>query len=299
MARESKEKQRENILDEVLNSTSQDEEKHIELSEEDLANRRDILQFFHYDPFEKDTNEDKKQLYRDLVSLIDESMALDLPKQRAAISLVRGYLRLDKITDAIQTLSSTPESMVQNNKDIKNLSEIEKAQTAAISTISKDHGFSERWAVAKSKGSGTLSAVVRDLGDYQYDKGYCNIYDVKTSDSMKLFAEISTKAIMKQIALSDSDYKDIVKQQREEITSLHEENEKLKEENRLLCEQITKQELLKELVMKLEKKELGKREIQDMILAEISYDKNEFADIERREKDDKRIQQKKRNGSKS
>lgn len=299
MARESKEKQRENILDEVLNSTSQDEEKHVELSEEDLANRRDILQFFHYDPFEKDTNEDKKQLYRDLVSLIDESMALDLPKQRAAISLVRGYLRLDKITDAIQTLSSTPESMVQNNKDIKNLSEIEKAQTAAISTISKDHGFSERWAVAKSKGSGTLSAVVRDLGDYQYDKGYCNIYDVKTSDSMKLFAEISTKAIMKQIALSDSDYKDIVKQQREEITSLHEENEKLKEENRLLCEQITKQELLKELVVKLEKKELGKREIQDMILAEISYDKNEFADIERREKDDKRIQQKKRNGSKS
>lgn len=299
MARESKEKQRENILDEVLNSTSRDEEKHVELSEEDLANRRDILQFFHYDPFEKDTNEDKKQLYRDLVSLIDESMALDLPKQRAAISLVRGYLRLDKITDAIQTLSSTPESMVQNNKDIKNLSEIEKAQTAAISTISKDHGFSERWAVAKSKGSGTLSAVVRDLGDYQYDKGYCNIYDVKTSDSMKLFAEISTKAIMKQIALSDSDYKDIVKQQREEITSLHEENEKLKEENRLLCEQITKQELLKELVVKLEKKELGKREIQDMILAEISYDKNEFADIERREKDDKRIQQKKRNGSKS
>lgn len=299
MAKESKERQRENILDEVLNSTKQDEEKHVELSEEDLANRRDILQFFHYDPFEKDTNEDKKQLYRDLVSLIDESMALDLPKQRAAISLVRGYLRLDKITDAIQTLSSTPESMVQNNKDIKNLSEIEKAQTAAISTISKDHGFSERWAVAKSKGSGTLSAVVRDLGDYQYDKGYCNIYDVKTSDSMKLFAEISTKAIMKQIALSDSDYKDIVKQQREEITTLHEENEKLKEENRLLCEQITKQELLKELVVKLEKKELGKREIQDMILAEISYDKNEFADIERREKDDKRIQQKKRNRSKS
>lgn len=270
------------LLDTQINNVKSSDEKKVVLTDEDLANRRNILQFFHYDPFEKDPIEDRKQLYRDLTTLIDESMASDLPKQRAAISLVRGYLRLDKITDAIQSLSATPEMMVANSKDIKNLGEVERAQNAAISTISKDHGFSERWAVAKSKGSGTLSAVVRDLKDYKYDKGYCNIYDVKTSQSMQMISDMSTQSIMKQLALSDSDYKDIVKKQREDLIALNKENAKLKEENRLLCEQITKQELLKELAIKLEKKELGQREIQDMILDEISYDDDEVERLKKR-----------------
>jgi len=282
-AKKKKEKSVDDILlDNQINSAKSVNSENVTLTEEDLANRRNILQFFHYDPFEKDPIEDRKQLYRDLTTLIDESMASDLPKQRAAISLVRGYLRLDKITDAIQSLSATPEMMVANSKDIKNLGEVERAQNAAISTISKDHGFSERWAVAKSKGSGTLSAVVRDLDEYKYDKGYCNIYDVKTSQSMQMISDMSTKSIMKQIALSDSDFKDIVKKQRDELISLNKENSKLKEENRLLCEQITKQELLKELAIKLEKKELGQREIQEMILDEISYDDDEIKKLKKR-----------------
>ena len=285
MAEEKKRKEKsvdDILLNNQINTARSSSEGNIALTEEDLVNRRNILQFFHYDPFEKDPIEDRKQLYRDLTTLIDESMASDLPKQRAAISLVRGYLRLDKITDAIQSLSATPEMMVANSKDIKNLGEVERAQNAAISTISKDHGFSERWAVAKSKGSGTLSAVVRDLNDYKYDKGYCNIYDVKTSQSMQMISDISTKSIMKQISLSDSDYKDIVKKQRENIMELNKENAKLKEENRLLCEQITKQELLKELAIKLEKKELGQREVQDMILDEISYSDDEIKKLKKR-----------------
>ena len=282
-AKKKKEKSVDDILlDNQINSAKSVNSENVTLTEEDLANRRNILQFFHYDPFEKDPIEDRKQLYRDLTTLIDESMASDLPKQRAAISLVRGYLRLDKITDAIQSLSATPEMMVANSKDIKNLGEVERAQNAAISTISKDHGFSERWAVAKSKGSGTLSAVVRDLDEYKYDKGYCNIYDVKTSQSMQMISDMSTKSIMKQIALSDSDFKDIVKKQRDELISLNKENSKLKEESRLLCEQITKQELLKELAIKLEKKELGQREIQEMILDEISYDDDEIKKLKKR-----------------
>ena len=52
-----------------------------------------------------------------------------------------------------------------------------------------------------------------------------------------------------------------------------------------MYEQITKQELLKELAKKLEEKKLGEREIQDLVLSEIHYSDEEIELLkERREK---------------
>ena len=68
------------------------------------------------------------------------------------------------------------------------------------------------------------------------------------------------------------------------VGQLKRENKKLKEENRLIYEQITKEELLKELAKKLEGKGLGRREIQDMVLAEIHYDDNEIKEMKKRGK---------------
>ena len=131
----------------------------------------------------------------------------------------------------------------------------------------------------------TENNIVKEVEDNGYDAGRVNIYDVKTEKSMRLAADISNASILKQIALGDSEYADIVKRQHIIIQELNEENLRLNEECRLVYEQITKQELLKELAKTLQEKKLGEREIQDLVLSEIHYSDEEIELLkERREK---------------
>lgn len=244
------------------------------LTEEDLKNRREILATFHYDPFEKELPEDKKKLYRNLVTMIDQTMSEDLVRQRAAIEIVRTFARIDKWTEAINEMSADPQTMLQNSKDIKTLIDAKTKETDMVTKFSKDHGFAERYAMAKSKGAGTLGAAMRDMEEFHFDDGKVNLFDIKTSKSILQAAQISTEAMMKQLSLSEADYVDMLKKQREEVTRLNQENDRLKETNRLIYKQITKQELLKELLTDLRQKGLGEEEVASLVAAEIHYDDN-------------------------
>ena len=264
---------------ELINRYSVKFENDEQLCEEDQKNRREILKIFRYDPFENETVHDQKQLYRDLVSMCDEAIGEDLPKMRGAIALVRSYLRADRLTEAIQKLSIDAETMIEHAKELKVMTEMLTRETDMITKTVKDFGFAERYATAKSRGSGTLGAVVRDIENFNYDDGKVNLYDIETSASMQQAADISAAAMIKQISLSEAEYSDMLKEQREKLAELYRENERLREENRLIYKQITKQELLKELAQDLESKGLGRREIQAMVLSEIKFDDDKIKEI--------------------
>lgn len=264
---------------ELVNRYSVKFENDEQLCEEDQKNRREILKIFRYDPFENETVHDQKQLYRDLVSMCDEAIGEDLPKMRGAITLVRSYLRADRLTEAIQKLSIDAETMIEHAKELKTMTEMLTKETEMITKTVKDFGFAERYAIAKSRGSGTLGAVVRDIENFNYDDGKVNLYDIETSASMQQAADISAAAMIKQISLSEAEYSDMLKEQREKLAELYRENKRLREENRLIYKQITKQELLKELAQDLESKGLGRREIQAMVLSEIKFDDDKIKEI--------------------
>lgn len=264
---------------ELINRYSVKFENDEQLCEEDQKNRREILKIFRYDPFENETVHDQKQLYRDLVSMCDEAIGEDLPKMRGAIALVRSYLRADRLTEAIQKLSIDAETMIEHAKELKVMTEMLTRETDMITKTVKDFGFAERYATAKSRGSGTLGAVVRDIENFNYDDGKVNLYDIETSASMQQAADISAAAMIKQISLSEAEYSDMLKEQREKLAELYRENGRLREENRLIYKQITKQELLKELAQDLESKGLGRREIQAMVLSEIKFDDDKIKEI--------------------
>lgn len=280
-----KEVEEENIINSVLSSETNETTDPTEgLSEEDLANRREVLSIFHYDPFERECLSDRKKMYRDVTIMVTPDLSTDLPKQRGCIDLVRSYLRADKISVAIQELTKDADTMINNDKKLKTLQDFQKTTSDIIQKNLKDFGFSERYSLAKSKGVGTLSYIMRESEEVDRDDEKINIYDVETSKSMQLASDISAESFFKQIALNAGDYKDIVTKQKRLIKELTDENKKLKEENRLIYEQITKEELLKELAKKLEGKGLGRREIQDMVLAEIHYDDDEIKEMKKRGK---------------
>ena len=267
------------IKKENSNSTEISVKEEEELNDEDLKNRREILATFHCDPFEKESVEDKKKLYRNLVTMIDQTMSEDLVRQKAAIEIVRTFARIDKWTEAINEMSADPQTMLQNSKDIKILIDAKTKETDMVTKFSKDHGFAERYALAKSKGAGTISAAMRDMEEFHYDDGKVNLFDIKTSKSMLQAAQISTEAMLKQLSLTEADYVDMLKKQRDELVKINQDNDRLKETLRLIYKQITKQELLKELLNDLRNKGLDDEEVSALIAAEIHYDDSEVLKI--------------------
>ena len=244
----------------------------IGMSDEDRDNYNTIWSTYHYDPFEMDDPKDKSRLMADLVTMIDDAMKDDLVRMRAALEIVRAFYRIDKYGESLNQLQSTPDGTVANANAIKQLTAAKSQETTMVTAFSKDHGFAEKYAISKSKGSGTLSAVIRDMKESNYDFGTVNYYDIATSNAIKQVSDISAESIFKQVAFTGADYADMVKEQATEIKKMKEELDAIKEENRLFKEKFLKQELLEELKDELIAKGIPTENVDEMIAKE--YNKN-------------------------
>lgn len=242
------------------------------MSDEDKDNYNVIWQTYHYDPFEDEDPKDKPRLMADLVTMIDDAMKDDLVRMRAALEIVRAFYRIDKIGESLNALQQTPDATVANSNAIKQLTAAKTQETSMVTAFSKDHGFAEKYAISKSKGSGTLSAVIRDMKENNYDFGTVNFYDIATSNAIKQVSDISAESIFKQISFTGADYAEMVKEQAVEMKRLKEELDASKEEIRLFKEKELKQELLEELRDELLQKGIPPDNVDDMINKE--YNKN-------------------------
>ena len=71
-----------------------------------------------------------------------------------------------------------------------------------------------------------------------FDDVKVNLFDIETSEAMKQIADISNRSIMEQLTWDSNDYTEMIKEQREKLLMLQDENGELKEQNRILQNQI-------------------------------------------------------------
>ena len=243
------------------------------MSDEDRDNYNQIWATYHYDPFEDESPKDRSRLMSDLVTMIDDAMKDDLVRMRAALEIVRAFYRIDKIGETLKQLQLTPEDTVNNSNAIKQLTAAKSQETSMVTNFSKDHGFAEKYAISKSKGSGTLSAIVRDMKEANYDFGTVNAYDIETSEAIKQVSDISAESIFKQVGFTSADYADMVKEQAIELKKLREELARKEEELRLIREKNLKQELLEELRIELKQKGIPDENIEEIISKEYDFNR--------------------------
>ena len=240
-----------------------------ELTEEDKQNRNDIKKAFGYDPFETKPISQKSMLYRSLNQMVDPTLNNDLVRQRAAIEIVTNYEEIDRLDVAIAKLSLTPDDIVKNAKDLETLRKMKSDVNKNISMLCKDHGLSAKYANSKSRGAGTLSGIMRDMEDNDYDEGVVNLYDIETSTSIQQCSDISAKSISTQLKLSDSDYAEMVEEQaivvRQEIAA----RKKAEEALRVCKEYLRRQELIADLIQEYKRKGLSTAEIEELITPEL------------------------------
>lgn len=218
----------------------------LDWQKEEVLIRKKILKLLRYDPFENEEDNDRRVMYRNLELMIDDSMSEDFVKLQAAIEIVRGFQRIEKLRRREQEM----ESAGATPKEILEITKMRTAELKQITDFSKDHGFAARFAQKKAKGAGTLTGCMNDMKESYYEDGLVNYYDVKTCKEMQEAANMSMEAIFKQIALSDNDTYKMIQTQTERIRKLTREVDDLKEQLRKKEIEIKRKELIAEAMKK-------------------------------------------------
>jgi len=119
-----------------------------------------------------------------------------------------------------------------DTNEIKALTSTKKDIQATISKIAEDNNISSKYQKENKSAQSHLTAKMREMANAEYWEAKPNMFDVKTSSAMRQMLDLSHQSIMEQLELTDSDYAQMVKEQREMIKNLQAEKDRLEEELR-------------------------------------------------------------------
>ena len=213
---------------------AEDRDVNPEVLEELEKNRKDVIKLIGYDPFEKEAEEDQPLLYAQLIGYIDsDGNNDDMTRILDSIEIVRGYLQLQKLNDmsarAFANLAQTGQS-----GEIKNYMDTKKKVADVISQLAEQSCISQKHNKNSKKGENTWTGKIKMLKDLNLREAENNGFDIGTCRGMQQVLEISDASIMKQLALDESEWSDMVAEQREKIVKLQSERDIYKEVNRIL-----------------------------------------------------------------
>lgn len=200
-------------------------------------NKADVVRLLDYDPFEAELIADQPFLYAQLLMLMDsnQDQEMDMIRVSSAISITRGFLQASKLDDSISKLMTDTEHLQKNSATIKSLQDSKQKVMSMITSLAAESCLSLKNSKTATRGDNTWTGrikKIRDLNLYE-----TNGFDIATCKGMQQVQEISDASIMKQLALDDSDWSDMVSEQRSLIAELQKERDQYKEINRLLLKE--------------------------------------------------------------
>ena len=210
-------------------------------------NRKDVIRLIGYDPFEKELEEDKPLLYAQLIGYLDMSGNNDdMMRMSSAITIVRGYLQLQKLDDMIAKAMNNA-SKAGNAGEIKSYLDAKKNISATISQLAEQSCISLKHNKNSTKGENTWTGKVRIMKEMNLREAEVNIFDAETAAGIAQVADISNASILKQINLDENDYVGMLMEQKKMIEDLNKSaNEAIEKSRLLLRENIDLKKLLEE-----------------------------------------------------
>jgi hypothetical protein len=205
-----------------------------EVLEECEKNRKDVVRLIGYDPFDKEAEEDKPLLYAQLIGYIDgDGNNDDMTRILDCIEMVRGYLQMQKVNDmaakAFVNLAKTGQS-----GEIKNYMDTKKKLADVISQLAEQSCISQKHNKNTKKGENTWTGKIKMLKDLNLREAENNGFDIGTCRGMQQVLEISDASILKQLRLDESEWSDMVAEQRQLLVDAQRERDVYKEVNRIL-----------------------------------------------------------------
>ena len=199
-------------------------------------NKADVIRLIGYDPFEQEALSDQPFLYSQLIGLLDSSEDAndDMMRTASAISIVRAFLQQSKIDNAIATYMSDVQKLRTNSATIKTLQASKKDLTAIIKDLAAESCISLKNNKNAKKGENTWTGKIRKIKEMNLREGEVNGFDIGTCRGMSQVMDMSNASILKQLRLDESEYSDMLAEQREMITKLRDDLDNYKEISRIL-----------------------------------------------------------------
>ena len=234
----------EKTVDDVLKG-----KEHLDTYSSFLKNKSDVVRLLNYDPFEKEAISDQPFLYSQLLGLLDSSEDAndDMMRTSSAISIVRGFLQQSKIDDAIAKLMADIKNIEVNSATIKSLQDSKQKISVIISKMAEDSCISLKHSKNAKKGENTWTGKIKKIKDLNLREGEVNGFDIGTCRGMQQVMDMSNASILKQLRLDESEYSDMIAEQREMIVNLRKDADSYKEISRILLrENLDLKDLLEE-----------------------------------------------------
>lgn len=199
-------------------------------------NKEDVIRLLDYDPFEKESISDQPFLYAQLLALLDSSEETneDMIRTSSAISIARGFLQASKIDDSIANLMTDLSKLEKNSATIKSLQSSKSDIMRTIKDLAAESCLSLKNSKHSIKGENTWTGKVKKIRDLNLRNSQVNGFDIATCRGMQQVQEISDASIMKQLALDESEWSDMVAEMRVDNQKIRQERDQYKEINRIL-----------------------------------------------------------------
>ena len=204
-----------------------------EVSNEFEKNRKDVIRLLGYDPFEGEKLEDQPLLYSQLIGYLDSGGDgnEDMMRTSSAITIVRGFSQQSKIDDKIARAMANTNV---NPAELKTLLDAKKNLSSTIANLAEQSCLSLKHNKNASKGENTWTGKIKKLKDMDLRAAEVNGFDIGTCRGMQQVLEISDASIMKQLSLDESEWSDMVAEQRQTIVDLQKQRDVYREVNRIL-----------------------------------------------------------------
>lgn len=210
-----------------------------EIIEQFEKNKNDTLRLLGYLPFEKEKLADQPFLYSQLIGFLDSSEEGndDMMRTASIISIVRGFLQASNIDDMVAQLSQDFRNAEKNIATIKALQQMKAQILGSVNNLAKESCISLKNSKHSLKGENTWTGKIKKIKELNLRDGQVNGFDIGTCRGMQQVQEISDASIMKQLALDESEWSDMVADMRKTISELRANNNSYKEINRILLQE--------------------------------------------------------------
>lgn len=208
-------------------------EGEVKWSASDKKNKSYVLQTVGYDCFEDEnyTDANRKFLFNTLSDYLTDDVIEDPHKLLSAISLVKTTLQLDSVDKLI---TSEFRQKIPDHGLIKSLTEIKDKLARTINSSANENGISAKGSGKGSKGSNTLTNIMKEMSENGFEEIKVNIVDIKMSESYQEISRDNARALFDELNNTSDDYARMVATQSEMIDEYQTKIMKQDEEIRLL-----------------------------------------------------------------
>lgn len=207
-----------------------EKEKEVKWSKQDKANRDYAIEVIGYDPFEDYPEEDRKFLFNQLSPYLeDEDTTEDAFKLSQILQIVDNNKQIQQCNLKIANLDP-----IKDANDIKTLNTSKKMLVESNDKIAKENEISVKNRSNKDVGKSTLTYLMRDLREKNFEKAEADYYDQLQSAGSYWATGISQKALLDHCLFDENDKREIYETQLKLIDDLYKQLDDTKEKLRLV-----------------------------------------------------------------